>query len=129
MWLLYIMLVSTVQQSESAIYICICISCLFWISFPFRSSYISTTLTNYYSQFGLSWWLNGKESVNNVGVVGDVSLIPGLGRSPGGGQGKPFQYSCLENCMDREAWWAIGSHRVTELETTAVIEHAFSVYR
>ena len=121
------MLVSTVQQSESAI--CICISCLFWISFPFRSSYISTTLTNYYSQFGLSWWLNGKESVNNVGVVGDVSLIPGSGRSPGGGQGKPFQYSCLENRMDREAWWAIGSHRVTELETTVVIEHAFSVYR
>ena len=36
----------------------------------------------------------------------DPSLIPGLGRSPGGGNGYPFQYSCLENPMDRGAWWA-----------------------
>ena len=33
--------------------------------------------------------------------AGDVSLIPGLGRFPGGGNGKPFQYSCLENSMDK----------------------------
>ena len=32
--------------------------------------------------------------------------IPGSGRSPGGGSGNPLQYSCLENPMDREAWWA-----------------------
>ena len=38
--------------------------------------------------------------------AGDVSLIPGLGRSPGGGNGNPLQYSCLENSMDREAWQA-----------------------
>ena len=38
--------------------------------------------------------------------VGDMSLIPGLGRSPGGGNGYPFQYSCQENFMDRGAWWA-----------------------
>ena len=37
----------------------------------------------------------------------DVGLIPGLGRSLGGGNGNPLQYSCLENSMDREAWWAI----------------------
>ena len=37
----------------------------------------------------------------------DTSLIPGSGRSPGVGNGNPFQYSCLENSMDREAWWAI----------------------
>ena len=36
----------------------------------------------------------------------DVGSIPGLGRSPGGGHGNPLQYSCLENPMDREAWWA-----------------------
>ena len=36
----------------------------------------------------------------------DTALIPGLGRSPGAGNGKPFQYSCLENSMDRKAWWA-----------------------
>ena len=38
--------------------------------------------------------------------AGDPGLIPGLGRSPGGGNGNPLQYSCLENPMDRGAWWA-----------------------
>ena len=38
--------------------------------------------------------------------VGDVGLIPGSGRSPGVGNGNPLQYSCLENLMDRGAWWA-----------------------
>ena len=36
--------------------------------------------------------------------VGDLGLIPGLGRSPGEGNGNPLQYSCLENSMDGEAW-------------------------
>ena len=38
--------------------------------------------------------------------AGDLGLIPGLGRSPGEGNGNPLQYSCLENSMDRGAWWA-----------------------
>ena len=42
----------------------------------------------------------------NVGDVRDVGSIPGLGRSPGEGNGSPLQYSCLENPMDRGAWWA-----------------------
>ena len=37
--------------------------------------------------------------------TGDTGLIPGLGRSPEGGNGNPFQYSCLDNPMDRGAWW------------------------
>ena len=37
----------------------------------------------------------------------DAGSIPGLGRSLGGGNGNPLQYSCLENPMDRGAWWAI----------------------
>ena len=45
----------------------------------------------------------GKESACNAG---DLSSIPGLGRSPGEGNGNPLQYSCLENPMDRGAWWA-----------------------
>ena len=45
----------------------------------------------------------GKESACNVG---DVGLIPGLGRSPGEGNGNPLQCSCLENSMDRGAWQA-----------------------
>ena len=45
----------------------------------------------------------------NAGDARDVGLIPGWGRSPGGGNGggNPLQYSCLDNSMDRVAWWAI----------------------
>ena len=46
---------------------------------------------------------DGKESICNAG---DQGLIPGSGRSPGEGKGNPLQYSCLENPMDRGAWWA-----------------------
>ena len=42
----------------------------------------------------------------NTGDGRDVGSIPGVGRSPGGGHGSPLQYSCLENPMDRGAWWA-----------------------
>ena len=38
--------------------------------------------------------------------AGSVGLIPGSGRPPGEGNGNPLQYSCLENPMEREAWWA-----------------------
>ena len=53
--------------------------------------------------WGFSGGLDGKESVCNAG---DLGSIPGLGRSPGGGNGNPLQYSCLENSMDRGAWQA-----------------------
>ena len=43
----------------------------------------------------------------NAGDAGDLGSIPGSRRSPGGGNGNPLQYSCLENSMDRGAWWAI----------------------
>ena len=48
----------------------------------------------------------GKESACNAGDIGDVGLIPGLGRAPGEGNGNPLQYSCLENPMDRGDWRA-----------------------
>ena len=48
--------------------------------------------------------------------AGDVSLIPGLGRSPGEGNGNPLQYCCLGNAMDGGAWRAT-VHEVTELDT------------
>ena len=47
-----------------------------------------------------------KNKPANSGDVGDTGLIPGLGRSPGEGNGNSLQYSCLENSMDREAWQA-----------------------
>ena len=57
---------------------------------------------------------HGGSMVKNLPAnVGDPSSIPGLGRSPGEGSGNPLQYSCLENSMDRGAWWAT-VHGVTE---------------
>ena len=53
----------------------------------------------------------------NAGAAGDTVSIPGLGRFPGKGNDNPFQYSCLENPMDRGAWWAT-IYRVTESDTT-----------
>ena len=57
--------------------------------------------------------LDRKESACNAG---DPSSISGLGRSPGEGNGNPFQYSCLENSRDRGAWWAT-VHEVAESQT------------
>ena len=48
--------------------------------------------------------------------AGDTGSIPGLGRSPGEGTGTPLQCSCLENPMDRGAWWA-AVHGVTKSRT------------
>ena len=50
------------------------------------------------------------------GDARDVSPIPGLGRCLGGGNGNPLQYSCLENPMDRGAWWLV-VHGVAKRQT------------
>ena len=52
---------------------------------------------------GLPQWLSSKESTCSAGATGDVGSIPLLGRSPGGRNGNPLQYSCLKNPMDRGA--------------------------
>ena len=60
------------------------------------------------------WGFPGGSVVNNLSAnAGNVGLIPGLGRSPGEGNSNPLQYSCLENPMDRGAWWATvhGGHK------------------
>ena len=51
-----------------------------------------------------------------AGEVRDAGSIPGSGRSPGGGHVNPLQYSCLENPMDRGAWW-VTVHGVTKSQT------------
>ena len=47
-----------------------------------------------------------KNTPANAGDAGDLGSITELGRPPGGGNGNPLQYSCLENSMDRGGWWA-----------------------
>ena len=61
------------------------------------------TLFLFFVCVGMGGSSAGKESTSNAG---DPGLNPVSGRSPAGGHGSPLQYSCLENPMDREAWWA-----------------------
>ena len=50
----------------------------------------------------------------NAGDAGDIGSIPGSGRYPGEGHDNPLQDSCLENSMDRGAWWATGGHKESD---------------
>ena len=52
----------------------------------------------------------------NAGDRRDVGLIPGWGRSPGGGHGNPLQYSYLKNLIDQRVWWAM-LHRIAQSQT------------
>ena len=71
------------------------------ISFQSFSAYVYMIRITLNIILGLPWWLSGKESACSAG---DAGLIPGLGRSPGEGNGNPVQYSYLENPMHRGAW-------------------------
>ena len=84
----------------------------FTISSPERISYMLST--NMASQVVLMV----KNLSANAGDKRDVGLIPGLGRSPGGGHGNPLQYSCLGNPMDRRAWQTTSPWECRELDTT-----------
>ena len=61
---------------------------------------------NQCSMYGLPRWLRGGESTCNAGTAGEVGLIPGWGRSPGGGHVTPSSYAWLENPMGRGPWRA-----------------------
>ena len=60
----------------------------------------------------------GFPGVTSTGDTRGVDLIPGSGRSPGGGHGNPLQYSCLENLMDIGTWWATVHRIAKESDTT-----------
>ena len=57
----------------------------------------------------------------NVEDARDSGLIPGPGRSPGGGNGNPLQYSCLKDSMNRGAWWAAESDMTEHARTHAYL--------
>ena len=58
--------------------------------------------------------------------VGSPDSIPGLGTSPGEGNGNPLQYSCLENSTDRGAWWVL-IRGIEEWNTTERLTHTMTV--
>ena len=62
----------------------------------------------------------------NAGDTGDTGLIPGLGISPGERNGNSLQYSCLENLMDRGAWWATVHQVKKELDTTERLNNSIN---
>ena len=84
----------------------------------------------------LEGFLGGSEVKASACNVGDLGLIPGLGRSLGEGNGNPLQYSCLENPMDGGTWWAT-VHRVTKSRSQRLSDftftfrqvHTFSYYK
>ena len=65
-----------------------------------------------------------KNLLASAGDIRDAGLIPGFRRSPTGGYGNSFQYSYLENPIDRGAWWAI-VHRIKKSDATEATEHAY----
>ena len=77
-------------------------------------------------EVGLPWWLSRKESACNAGDARETGSNPKLGRSPGGGNGNPVQYSCQENSMNRRAWQAM-SLRLQRVGYNCTIEHTWEV--
>ena len=75
---------------------------------------------NFYNNWGD--FSGGSDSKEATCIAGNMSLIPGLGRFPGEGNGNPLQDSCLENALDRGARWPT-VHGVTDLDTTEWLTH------
>ena len=82
---------------------CLAVVVLGWRSMIFKNTVLFCFFLFSKSNLGFSFSSVGKESACNAG---DLDSIPGLGRSPGEGNGNPLQYPCLENLMERGAWWA-----------------------
>ena len=96
-----------------------------WTPLPVRSETINSI--NIICKLWIQGFPGGSDSKESAFNVGDLGLIPGLGRSPGEGNGNSLQYSCPENSMDRGAWWATvqGVQRVRHNWVT----NTFTVYQ
>ena len=98
---------------------------IFSLHIPFQLSFHFTLLCHWKviqmfistnDLYGLPRWWQWYRACLQIQETQECS-IPGWGRSPRGGHGKPFQHSCLENPMDKEAWWTT-VHRISELDMT-----------
>ena len=119
---LFVVVLSSIRSWKSIVLTLVCIvphftrSALFWSEKP--------------GSWGWYMGFPGSSVVKNPpAYAGDVGLIPGLGRSPGGGNSNPYQYSCLENPMDRRVclrlarssstgWQRVRHDSVTEQHTS-----------
>ena len=93
-----------------------------WLSLPLYNL-PSSALSQFFFFLGIELFLRASQMVlvvknpsANAEYVRGVGSVPGSGRSPGGGHGNALQYCCLENLMDRRAWWAT-VHRVSKSRT------------
>ena len=100
----------------------------FFLSLSFKS-FVCMCVYLYIYTYIVSGGSSSKESACNAGATGDTGSIPGSGRSSGEGHGNPLQCSCLENPLDRGAWWAT-VHRVTKSRTRLkqLSMHAWNTY-
>ena len=87
-----------------------------WTEKPGRLQSMGSQRLGYDWATSLSLSLRVFPDGSEVKNAGDTGLIPGLGRSPGEGNGNPLQYSCLENPVDRGTWWAT-VYRVSKSQT------------
>ena len=81
-----------------------------FLAFPYYHAHLAWCICT------SSWWLSSRESTSNAEDAGNSGSIPGSGRPPGGGNGNPLQYSCLENSLSRGAWRTI-VHETTKIQT------------
>ena len=90
--------------------------------YSYRSTYVNSIVTTNPKPTADRASLVSQLVRNLPAVQETLDSIPGLGRSPGEGNGKPLQNSCLENPLDREAWWLLPSHvTLTSVQMGAII--------
>ena len=127
-------LIPATTPVPSHVCVCVCVCVCVYVFSPLKVCWICWEISQWYHFSAdscvfcfcffnplyrkLKGFRGGSVVQNPTASVGDIVLIPGLERSPGEGNGNPFQYSCLGNPMDREAWQAT-VHGVAKESDTA----------
>ena len=122
------------SSSQSRVCVCVCVCVCVYVFSSLKAGWICWEISQWYHLSAgfcgfrfcffnplsrkLKGFRGGSEVQNLTANVGDMGLIPGSGRSPGEGNGSPFQYSCLGKPLDREAWQATVRGVTKESDTT-----------